>query len=133
MKTIIRAAAAASFLTLAIALPSIAAPDDYTFEPVAADVANGDSQEFAVRLIDKRSGEPVTGAVIFRTRLDMSPDGMGRMESKVEPITASEAEPGVYKFKADFTMAGRWLLTLEAKVQGEDATVPGQVVFTAKD
>lgn len=130
---ITRAVAAAHLLTLAITLPSIAAPDDYTFQPVSADVANGDSQEFAVRLIDKRSGKPVTGAVIFRTRLDMSPDGMGGMESKVEALSASADEPGVYTFRADFTMAGRWLLTLEAKVQGEEGTVPGQVVFTAKD
>ena len=35
--------------------------------------------------------------------------------------------------KADFTAAGRWQLTLGAKVQGEKDTVKGAVVFTAKE
>ncbi len=38
--------------------------------------------KLAVRLIDKRTGKPVAGAVVFRTRLDMSPDSMGEMEAK---------------------------------------------------
>ena len=112
----------------ASALPAHAAATDYAFEPVHAEARNGAGSEIAVRLVHKPSGKPVAGAVIFRTRLDMSPDSM---TTTVEPLT--ESEPGVYKFKADFTMAGGWALKLQAKVQGEPETVQGTVVFTAKE
>jgi Cu(I)/Ag(I) efflux system membrane fusion protein len=36
------------------------------------------------------------------------------------------AEPGIYQFKTNLEMAGRWALTLGAKVQGETGTVPSQ-------
>jgi hypothetical protein len=35
----------------------------------------------------------------------------------------------VYAFKAPLTMAGRWLLTVSAKVQGEPKTVIGKLIF----
>ncbi len=92
---------------------------------------NGNGSELAVRLIDKRTGKPVAGAVVFRTRLDMSPDSMGEMEAKHAP--AASTDPGVYRFKADLTMAGGWALKLQAKVPGETETVEGSVVFQAKD
>lgn len=103
---------------------------DYEFQPVAADVKNGNGSELAVRLINKQTGKPVEGAVLFLTRLDMSPDSMGEMFAK--HVATPGTEPGVYRFKADFTMAGRWALKLKAKVQGEAETVEGTVVFTAK-
>jgi hypothetical protein len=68
--------------------------------------------------------------VIFRTRLDMSPDSMGEMMAK--HAAAASTEPGIYRFKADFTMAGGWALKLEAKVPGESETVVGTVTFKAK-
>ncbi len=107
-----------------------AGASDYVFEPVAKDVRNGPGSEIAVKLIYKPSGKPVEGAIIFRTRLDMSPDRMESMTTTVEAL--SESEPGIYKFRADFTMAGGWALKLQAKVQGEPETVQGTVVFTAK-
>jgi hypothetical protein len=63
----------------------------------------------------------VPGAVIFATRLDMTPDGMQEMVARIAPIPGGE--PGTYKFKATFGMAGRWQLSLGAKVQGETGTV----------
>ena len=107
-----------------------AAPADYVFEPVSADVRNGKDSEFAVRLRNKATGKPVEGAVLFRTRLDMSPDSMGEMTAKHTAMPS--AEPGIYKFKADFTMAGGWAFKLMAKVQGEAETVQGTVVFKTK-
>jgi hypothetical protein len=107
-----------------------AAPADYVFEPVSAQVRNGKNSEFAVRLRNKSTGKPVEGAVLFRTRLDMSPDSMGEMTARHTAVTSSE--PGVYKFKADFTMAGGWAFKLMAKVPGESETVQGTVVFQAK-
>jgi hypothetical protein len=56
------------------------------------------------------------------------------METMTAPITlAKAAEPGTYSFTTDLTMAGRWLLTLSAKVQGEQETVIGMVTFKATD
>ena len=107
-----------------------AAAADNEFQPVAVDVKNGAGSEVAVRLVHKPTAKPVEGAVIFRTRLDMSPDSMGEMTAKHAAMPASE--PGVYRFKANFTMAGGWAFKLQAKVPGEAETVEGTVVFKAK-
>lgn len=104
---------------------------DYVLEPVTVAVKNGAGSELAVRLIHKPSGKPVTGAVLFRTRLDMSPDSMGEMTAKHVAMPASE--PGIYRFKADLTMAGGWALKVMARVPGESETVQGTVVFQSKD
>ena len=52
----------------------------------------------AVRLVDQRSGKPVTDAVVFAKRLDMAPDAMEEMATKVEQVPSTE--PGVYRFKS---------------------------------
>ena len=123
-------AAAAGIATALVAATALAGKNDYVFEPVAVDVKNGSGSQLAVRLVHKPSGKPVEGAVIFRSRLDMSPDAMGEMTANhaAEPAR----EPGIYRFKADLTMAGRWALKLMAKVPGESETIEGTVVFKAK-
>lgn len=126
--------AAAALLGAAMTLAPLTATagaGDYAFEAVNPQVRSGDGQEIAVRLVHKPGGHSVSGAVIFQTRLDMAPDKMADMTTKIEPLPSTE--PGVYRFKCDFTMAGRWQLTLGAKVQGEAETVKGSVIFTAKD
>jgi len=40
-------------------------------------------------------------------------------------------EPGVYRFKTNLSMAGRWQLTLGAKVQGETGTIQSKLVLKA--
>jgi hypothetical protein len=82
-----------------------------------------------VKLVDKTTGKLVPNAAIFATRLDMAPDAMQEMVTKIEPVP--EAEPGTYKFKATFGMAGRWQLSLGAKVQGETGTVENKLVIQA--
>ncbi|MGE0630173.1 MAG: FixH family protein [Hyphomicrobiaceae bacterium] len=109
---------------------AIAGSADYVLEPVNVAVKNGAGSELAVRLIHKPSGKPVTGAVLFRTRLDMSPDSMAEMTAK--HVAMPTSEPGVYRFKADLTMAGGWAFKVMAKVPGESETVQGTVVFQAK-
>lgn len=110
-----------------INVPAHAGAKDYAFEPVQAELKKGDDVAFAVRLVHKPSGKPVPGAVIIRTRADMAPDGMAEMET---PVTAAPGgEPGTYGFKADLSMAGRWQLSVAAKVQGEPETVVGKVTF----
>jgi hypothetical protein len=124
-----RAFLASSLLFAASAAPSIAGADDYEFQPIATELPVGPSSEFAVKLIDKRTGKPVPDAVIFETRLDMAPDGMEMMTSKVEVVPGTD--PGVYKFKLALSMAGDWRFQVAAKVQGEEATAKGEVVLKA--
>jgi YtkA-like len=108
---------------------AFAATSDYTFEPVVAEMKKGDDGTVAVRLLNKTTGKPVPDAVIIRTRVDMAPDGMAEMESQVTPLPGKE--PGIYAFKTDLPMAGRYQLSLSAKVQGEAETVTGKVVIKA--
>jgi hypothetical protein len=122
---------AAAILAGAISLSNtaFAGANDYVFEPVKADVKRGDDAIVAVRLKHKSTGKPVTDAVIVRTRIDMAPENMADMDSPLTPVPSEE--PGVYAFKTELSMAGRWLLSIAAKVQGEPKTVVGKVVFRA--
>ena len=101
---------------------------DYEFQLVDQTVKKGDAI-ISVRLVHKPDGKPVPDAVIFATRLDMAPDGMQEMATKIAPMPS--AEPGVYKFKATLSMAGGWQLSLGAKVQGETGTVENKLVLKA--
>ncbi|WP_027572056.1 FixH family protein [Bradyrhizobium sp. WSM1743] len=122
------AAAVAATLSLA-ATAAMAGAGDYAFEPVNPEMKKGDDVTLAVRLTNKQTGKPVPDAVIFKTRVDMAPDGMAEMESAVAPLPSKE--PGVYTFRADLPMAGRYQVTLSAKVQGEPETVTGKVIVKA--
>lgn len=121
-------AALAATLSLA-ASAAMAGASDYTFDPVNPEMKKGDDVALAVRLTNKQTGKPVPDAVIFKTRVDMAPDGMAEMESAVAPLPSKE--PGVYAFKTDLPMAGRYQVTLSAKVQGEQETVTGKVIVKA--
>ena len=103
---------------------------NYEFKLVEPTVKTGPDKIIAVKLIDKTTGKPVPDAVIFATRLDMAPDAMQEMATKVTPLPGTE--PGTYRFKATFGMAGRWQLSLGAKVQGETGTVENKLVVTAE-
>ena len=122
------AAAVAATVSLA-ATAAMAGAGDYAFEPVNPEMKKGDDVTLAVRWTNRQTGKPVADAVIFKTRVDMAPDGMAEMESAVAPLPSSE--PGVYAFKTDLPMAGRYQVTLSAKVQGEPDTVTGKVVVKA--
>ncbi len=109
---------------------ALAGANDYTFEPVKAEFKKGNAT-VAVRLIHKPSGKPVADAVIIQTRIDMAPEGMAQMDSplNLQPST----DPGVYSFKTDLPMAGRWLLSIAAKVQGEPETVVGKITYKVNE
>ena len=115
---------------LGIASPAHADIKDYKFELIDQTVQAGPDKVIAVKLINNKTGKPVPDAVIFAIRLDMAPDGMQEMATKITPMPGSE--PGIYKFKATFGMAGRWQLSLGAKVQGETGTVENKLVITAQ-
>src|SRR5258708_14563104 len=106
---------------------AFAGANDYVFEPVKAEVKKGDDAVVSVRLKHKATGKPVTDAVIVQKRIDMGPDGMGEMASPLSAVPSSE--PGVYSFKTELAMEGRWLLSIAAKVQGEPETVIGKITF----
>lgn len=110
--------------------PARADINDFRFELVEPTVKAGPDKIIAVRLTNQKTGKPVPGAVIFATRLDMAPDAMKEMVTKVTPVAGSE--PGIYKFQATFGMAGRWQLSLGAKIQGETGTLENQLVITAQ-
>ena len=101
---------------------------EYEFQLLDQTVNKGDAI-ISVRLVHKPDGKPVPDAVIFATRLDMAPDGMQEMATKIAPMPSTE--PGVYKFKATLSMAGGWQLSLGAKVQGETGTVENKLVLKA--
>ena len=103
---------------------------DYKFELVDQTVQAGPDKVITIRLMNTKTGKPMPDAVIFATRLDMGPDGMQEMATKIAPMPGGE--PGTYKFKATFGMAGRWQLSLGAKVQGEAGTVENKLVITAQ-
>src|SRR6266567_170649 len=63
---------------------------DYEFQLVDQTVKKGDAI-ISVRLVHKPDGKPVPDAVIFATRLDMAPDGMPEMATKVAPMPRPEA------------------------------------------
>ena len=103
---------------------------DYEFQLVDQSIQAGPDKVVTVRLVNKKTGKAVPDVVIFATRLDMAPDGMQEMATKVTAMPGTE--PGTYKFKANFSMAGRWQLSLGAKVQGETGTVESKLVVTAQ-
>ena len=67
--------------------------------------------------------------MIAAKRIDMAPDAMAEMAAPIEQMPSTE--PGVYRFKTNLSMAGRWQLSLGAKVQGETGTVESKLVLKA--
>jgi hypothetical protein len=134
MKTITaaRGFAAALIAVAVMGAPKAARADikDYEFQLVEPTVQAGPDKIITVRLMNKKTGKPVPDAVIFATRLDMAPEDMQEMVTKVTPMPGTE--PGTYRFKANFSMAGRWQLSLGAKVQGETGSVEDKLVVTAQ-
>lgn len=117
------------FAMAATATAAFADVKDYEFQLVDEAVKTGPESIITVRLINKATGKAVPDAVIFTTRLDMAPDGMQEMATKVTAMPG--VEPGTYRFKANVSMAGSWQLSLGAKVQGETETVQSKLVIKA--
>ena len=122
------AAFAAVLTTLATATPGLADIKDYEFQLVQNEAKKGEAV-IAVRLMNKKTGKAVPDAVISAKRIDMAPDGMADMTPKIDQMPSTE--PGVYRFKTNLSMEGRWQLSLGAKVQGETGTVQSKLVIKA--
>lgn len=129
-RRILRAAAVGAALLMLGGTAALADPKDYEFQLVDKEVKQGDAV-IAVKLVHKPSGRPIPDAVIFVKRIDMGPEDMAAMDSPIE--VAPSTEPGVYRFKTKLTMAGKWALSLGAKVQGETGTVESKLIVTATE
>lgn len=109
----------------------IAASDQPRWEAVKAEVPTGKAVRLEVRLIGAGGAPVVSGVTVASTRLDMGPDGMAAMTAPLKPVPGSS--PGVIAFDSEIAMAGRWALTITAKVEGRPQPVSGVVVFTAAE
>ena len=125
-----RAVPASVMTMLFLVSPARSAGTDFRFEIVQVQPAGKDLTDVTVKLTHLPDGKPVTGAVIFQATADMGPSGMGVMTGKVTPQPAEPA--GFYRFRTETGMAGKWALTLTAKIPGENDTVRGTVTFDAK-
>jgi hypothetical protein len=111
-----------------IPVTASAASADYRLEALNPRLPIGKEVTLAVRLVHVPTGKPVTEAVIFRTRLDMSPEAMGDMSETLTPVASSE--PGVWRYSTKLSMAGDWTVTVQAKVPGEAETVRASAIVT---
>ena len=113
---------------LAFPFTAPAASVDYRLVPLEQRLPIGKEVTLTVRLLHAPTGKPVPGAVIFRARLDMSPEGMDDM---VAPLTrVAVDEPGTWRYTTRLTMAGDWAVTVQAKVPGETETVRASAIIT---
>ena len=131
--SVIRSTAGAAALAYAIAttfMPpaAVAAALDYRFETAGPPAKSGKATIVKIRLVHVPDGKPVAGAVIFRTRFDMGPDGMATMTAPAKLVRSSDAN--LYQVELEPQMGGNWALSLSAKVQGETETVTGTVPIT---
>jgi len=127
--SLIRFAAGAAALALTVIVGttgSWSAAADYRFETAGKPQPSpGGKSIVSVRLVHVPDKKPVPGAIIIQTKADMGPEGMAEMTAPMQAVTPKE--PGLYLFEIQPGMAGKWMLTLAAKVQGEAETVRGSV------
>lgn len=102
---------------------------DYAFELVDREVKQGGGATVMVRLVDIRTGKVVPDAILFTSRIDMSPDGMNAMTAPLEPMP--DTLPGYYRFETDLLMGGGWALTLAAMVPGVADAIQSRLVLQA--
>ena len=99
---------------------------DYRFELAGKPQPTvGGKSTVPVRLVHVPDGKPVSDAVVFETKADMSPMAMPTMTAPIKAVPL--AKDGIYRFEVEPGMTGTWAITLAAKVQGEAETVRGSV------
>jgi hypothetical protein len=105
-------------------------PKDYRFELIDKTVKIGPDAMIRVRVVNIPTNKSVDDAEVRVNALDMSPDGMAEMNAKVVPLVDNQA--GVHAFTANLTMAGRWALSVEAKIPSESAPLRGKLLLKAQ-
>jgi hypothetical protein len=86
---------------------------DYQFKLLEPTVVVGKDKIVTVQLVNTKTGKPVPDAVIFATRLDMAPDGMPEMATKIAcepgggPGSYASRPPSGWKASGSFRLAQR--------------------------
>ena len=113
-------------ISTATAVPDTATKSAYHFTAQPAVLKAGAPTTFTVQIMSPAMS-PVTGAKVSATRVDMGPDGMAEMTTKVVAAGSNG-----YTFTTTLPMPGRWAVTIEAQIPGETAPVRGQVILEAQ-
>ena len=111
--------------------PVFAAAADYQFALVKATAAGPKATDITVMLTHLPDGSPVSDAVIYKTKADMSPSGMAEMSGQTFKAQVGTT-PGTYSVRVETLMEGTWALALFTKVQGEAETIQSTLNFEAK-
>ncbi len=99
----------------ALASPALAAPVNYEFQAASTEFKAGKGRVISIKLINKRTKQPVEGATFVQTALDMSPENMADTKGKIAADTSTD--PNVYRFQGRLHPVGR----LGAEIEGEAA------------
>lgn len=101
-----------------------AAASDYRFELVEQTFhAKESMQTVRLRLVHIPTGETIPGAQLDEPKLIMLMPGMEDMEGHA--VKQSPDKTGNYRIAAHLTEPGDWVLSLSAKVSGEEEAVLG--------
>ena len=118
-------------LLVSMSIPVFGNSDHYIFELIENEVLVGNRIEFSVRILHKATSKPVTDAMIFADRIDMSPDG--KPDRSTHLAALSSDDPGIYRYRANLVEAGNWQLTLMTMIPGAQGMVEGKVVLKVVD
>lgn len=134
MKTLFaspRGLALGALATFIISFGSIPAQAQQTpgFEPVTAEVPVGKNVRVELRLTGITPPPALADITIEKQRIDMGPDNMEMMAAPLKALPGTP--PGVLAFQTDLSMAGRWALTITARVKGQTSPITSKVIFTA--
>ncbi|RKE72709.1 efflux RND transporter periplasmic adaptor subunit [Pseudorhodoplanes sinuspersici] len=125
----LRSVALGALASLIIASAAVQAQPTPGFEPVAAEVPVGKNVRIELRLTGITPPPALADITIERQRIDMGPDGMEMMAAPLKPVPGTP--PGILAFQTDLSMAGRWALTITARVKGQSAPITSKIIFTA--
>ncbi|MBI3452740.1 MAG: efflux RND transporter periplasmic adaptor subunit [Rhodospirillales bacterium] len=116
---------------LLILFPGLSGAAAQTWEAVNPQIAVGKNIRLEVRLVEA-DGKAIARLVTAKsTRLDMGPDGMATMTSRLKPVATTTS--GALAFETDIVMAGRWALTISGTPAGQSTPISGMVIFTATE
>ncbi|WP_428521248.1 efflux RND transporter periplasmic adaptor subunit [Pseudorhodoplanes sp.] len=111
-----------------IPLNRAAAQDAPAFEAVKSEVSVGKDIRIELKLAGVEPAPASRDVTVEKARLDMGPDGMEAMAAPLKPVPG--ASPGVLVYQADLAMAGRWALSITARIKGRKEPVTSTVIFT---
>lgn len=132
-----KAAYAAAIIAAILALAGLWAAagannDAYRFEAVNEHISVGKQVRIEVRLLGPDAKPvPADTITLASTRIDMGPDSMAMMDAPLKPLPSDK--PGVFAFETDIVMAGRWALTIEARLKDHPEPIKGVVIYTAAE